>query len=361
MLQLADCFVDKYNKIIKREFGIIDKTGLIISSTCNDKVGELISNVANIDKDVFNKDNTTFKKIVQNNILKGYMYIAGEDDNACELIDVLTILYIENVISNKTHSYNKEEIYSKILDGHIQQDNIREECQNSGIDYKKKRIVFVFKVSEDIYNTGVEVVSSLFPDKSNDIVFMYKNSLIVLIRRLKSKDTVSDFYKTAKITVETLNGELMLNVNGGIGLPTDDVAGIRESYNQAIEALYTGMAFENEKRFYYFGNLGLGRIIKHLDINISDLFLSEISKEYRENIFDEQTLFVAQKLFENNLNISEASRKSYLHRNTFMYRLEKLEKLTGLDLRKFDDAVIFKMAMLIKIYSERTEKTYDKA
>ena len=116
-----------------------------------------------------------------------------------------------------------------------------------------------------------------------------------------------------------------------------------------------GGIFENDKHVVNYDNLGIGRLIYQLPTTLCKLFLKEVFKDGSFESLDQETLNTIQKFFENNLNVSETSRQLYVHRNTLVYRLDKIEKHTGLDLRKFDDAIIFKVAMLVKKYLDKAE------
>jgi carbohydrate diacid regulator len=117
-----------------------------------------------------------------------------------------------------------------------------------------------------------------------------------------------------------------------------------------------GGIFENDKSVINYNNLGIGRLIYQLPTTLCDLFLKEVFKEDSLEALDHETVYTIQKFFENNLNVSETARQLYVHRNTLVYRLDKIQKMTGLDIRMFDSAIIFKVAMLVKRYLEKTEK-----
>jgi carbohydrate diacid regulator len=81
-------------------------------------------------------------------------------------------------------------------------------------------------------------------------------------------------------------------------------------------------------------------------MSLCEMFIKEIFGE-RNIDLDDETMVTIQKFFENSLNISETARQLYIHRNTLVYRLERLEKMIGLDIRKFEDAMTFKIAMMV--------------
>ena len=156
--------------------------------------------------------------------------------------------------------------------------------------------------------------------------------------------------KLAKSIVDIINSELYTKVYVGIGTIVDSIRELPRSFNDAQVALEVGKVFDTEKYIMTYDNLGIGRLIYQLPTTLCDMFLSEVFKKGSIESLDYETLYTIQKFFENNLNVSETSRKLFVHRNTLVYRLEKIRKLTGLDLRKFDDAIVFKVALMVKRY-----------
>lgn len=173
---------------------------------------------------------------------------------------------------------------------------------------------------------------------------------IVLVKEVKATTDVKELYKIAKGVEETLENEIQIKCLIGIGTVSTQLKDIAKSYKEAQVALEVGMVFEDEKTIVNYENLGLGRLIYQLPTTLCEMFLSEIFKKGSIDALDQETLFTIQKFFENNLNVSETSRKLFVHRNTLVYRLEKIKKLTGLDLREFDHAIVFKVALMVRKY-----------
>ena len=156
--------------------------------------------------------------------------------------------------------------------------------------------------------------------------------------------------KTANMILDMLNTEAMTKVRVAYGTVINDIKEVSRSYKEAKMALEVGKIFYADKNVVPYNNLGIGRLIYQLPIPLCEMFMTEVFGENLPDTFDEETLTTINKFFENNLNVSETSRQLYVHRNTLVYRLEKLEKSTGLDIRKFDDALTFKIAMMVVSY-----------
>ena len=148
----------------------------------------------------------------------------------------------------------------------------------------------------------------------------------------------------------TLENELQIKCLIGIGTVCSQLKDVAKSFKEAQTALEVGVVFDNEQNIVNYDTLGLARLIYQLPTTLCEMFLNEIFKKGSIDALDQETLFTIQKFFENNLNVSETSRKLFVHRNTLVYRLEKIKKLTGLDLREFDHAIVFKVALMVRKY-----------
>ena len=187
-------------------------------------------------------------------------------------------------------------------------------------------------------------------DKQKDFVFNISEKDIVLVKEIKSGINGKDIEKLARSIVDTLGSEFYTRVVVGIGTIVSSVKELSKSFKEAQVSLEVGKVFDTEKSIVSYNNLGIARLTYQLPTTLCEMFLKEVFKKGSIESLDHETLFTIQKFFENNLNVSETSRKLFVHRNTLVYRLEKIKKLTGLDLREFDDAIIFKVALMVKKY-----------
>ena len=196
----------------------------------------------------------------------------------------------------------------------------------------------------------VETVQNIFPDRQTSFVLSMGEDDVVLVQQLGDNVEMSDLEKTAAQIEETLrvNGESTVVV--GIGTVATHLRDLAKSYKEAQMAIEVGKVFDTEKYIISYENLGIGRLIYQLPTTLCEMFLQEVFKKNPIDALDKETLFTINKFFENNLILSETARKLFVHRNTLVYRLEKIKKLTGLDLREFDDAITFKVALMVKKY-----------
>ena len=192
-----------------------------------------------------------------------------------------------------------------------------------------------------------DVVQNLFPDKNKDFVININETDIALIKEIRPVSVATE--KLARSMVDTLSSEFT-QVAVGIGTVVDSLKELARSFKEAQVALEVGKVFDTEKSIVRYDDLGIARLIYQLPTTLCEMFLKEVFKLGSIDSLDQETLFTIQRFFENNLNVSETSRKLFVHRNTLVYRLEKIKRLTGLDLREFDDAIIFKVALMVKKY-----------
>ena len=198
----------------------------------------------------------------------------------------------------------------------------------------------------------------MFPDKQNDFVISVSETDIVVIKRAASASDEKHANKLAAAMEQKLAEEFGIKTVIGIGTPARHIRELADRYKEAQVAIDVGKVFEPDKTIIHYENLGIGRLIYQLPTTLCEMFLAEVFKKNPIDALDYETLYTINKFFENNLNVSETSRKLFVHRNTLVYRLEKIKKLTGLDLREFDHAIIFKVALMVKKYLDSQEIKY---
>ena len=193
-------------------------------------------------------------------------------------------------------------------------------------------------------------MQNLFPEKTKDFVININETDIALVKETKSDIDRKDIENLASSIADTLSGEFYVHTVIGIGTTVNNLKNLAKSFKEAQTALEVGKAFDTEKTIISYDNLGIARLIYQLPTTLCETFLKEVFKRGSIENLDQETLFTIQRFFENNLNVSETSRKLFVHRNTLVYRLEKIKKITGLDLREFDHAIIFKIALMVNKY-----------
>lgn len=341
--------LDQMKTITHKSMGIINNTSVLISY-----VGEPVG-----DDDAFSMISSSMangKPFIMNgysciaigtkNIMEFVVYVKGTEPDDQKICSLLSI----SIASLQLHCadrYDKTSYLKNVLLGNVLPGDINLRSGELQLDLNSPKIAYIVQIPGN--ETGViQLLQNMFPD--NDFIINIDNKNIVIIKELPSIDSYDFIEANAKNIVDTINSELLLTVFVGIGTPVESINDIAHSYSEARLAIEIGRVFESEKYILSYGELGIGRLIYQLPSKLCELFLDEIFQKEGFEALDDETLLTIDKFFENSLNISETSRQLFVHRNTLVYRLDKIERLTNLDLRKFDDAVVFKVASLVRKY-----------
>ena len=277
------------------------------------------------------------------------VFVSGTDDLAAKICGVLTIS-LQNIKQYYDEKYDRSNFIKNVILDNILPGDIFVKARELHFSSEVSRVVLLIRIVSANDISAFDVIQNLFPDKQKDFVFNISESDIVLVKEIKSGIETKDLEKLARSIVDTLGSEFYTKVVVGIGTVVTGIKDLARSFREAQAALEVGKVFDTEKLIVSYDNLGIARIIYQLPTTLCEMFLKEVFKKGSIESLDQETLFTIQKFFENNLNVSETSRKLFVHRNTLVYRLEKIKKLTGLDLREFDHAIVFKVALMVKKY-----------
>ena len=346
-------------EISDRTFGVIDTEGCVVSCTDVSLLGErwpdAALKVGNGSEAVVTFAQKCFKAIVGNsNYFEYAVFCTGDDDTAkgfCQMAYIA--LNDAKTFYEEKHdrgTFVKNIIMDNILPGDIY---IRAKELHFATD--APRAVFLIRQVGHSDVATVDVLGGMFPDKLQDFVLSINEMDIAVVKQISGATTSEELEKMAQSIEDTLKNELRIKTVIGIGTIADHLRELADSYKEAQTAIEVGKVFDTEKSIMHYENLGIGRLIYQLPTTLCEIFLSEVFKKNSIDSLDQETLFTINKFFENNLNVSETSRKLFVHRNTLVYRLEKIKKLTGLDLRQFDHAIVFKVALMVRKYLSSRE------
>ena len=337
---------------IDRVIGVVDDTATVISCSDLTRIGET-SEYLMLDmgenQDLFVRDGYTYKPFGSKSKPEFAVFVEGSDEMAARYCGILAVALsgIKQYYDEKCDRNNfiKNVVLDNVLPG-----DIVIKARELHFNAEVSRVVLLIRIVSTNDVSAYDVIQNLFPDKNKDFVFTISESDIVLVKEIKGAVDAKDLEKLARSIADTLSGEFYTRVNVGIGTIVDSIKELSRSFKEAQTALEVGKVFDTDKAIVSYDNLGIARLIYHLPTTLCETFLHEVFKRGSIESLDHETLFTIQKFFENNLNVSETSRKLFVHRNTLVYRLEKIKKLTGLDLREFDHAIIFKIALMVKRY-----------
>ena len=342
-----------------RVFGVIDSEGCVVSSTDVGLLGErwpdaIVRITGNSDMNT-TFGQRTFRPVVNSaNIMEYAVFCSGDDELARTYCNIAYIA-LNNAKSFYEEKHDRGTFVKNIIMDNILPGDIYIRAKELHFSTDAPRAVFLVRQVGRSDVATVDVLSGLFPDKLQDFVLSINESDIAIVKQLNRSVTAEDLEQIARNVEDTLKNELFIKPVIGIGTIAGHLRELADVYKEAQTAIDVGKVFDTEKSIINYENLGIGRPIYQLPTTLCEIFLSEVFKKSSIDALDQETLFTINKFFENNLNVSETSRKLFVHRNTLVYRLEKIKKITGLDLRQFDHAIVFKVALMVRKYLSSRE------
>jgi len=339
---------------VDRAVGVIDADGVVVACSELTCIGEHWSDaVAAItlgDGDLARFEGKTFRPLVGWGAQFDYAaFVKGEDDLAASLCVMASVAF-NGAKTYYEEKHDKATFVKNIISDNILLGDIYTQAKELHFVSEAPRVALLVRQLGPVDVTAIDVIQNLFPDKQTDFVISINETDVALIKQLPEGVDAKELQKIAKQISNAIAQELGVKVVIGIGTVVSHIRDLARSYKEAGVAIDVGKVFETEKSIINYENLGIGRLIYQLPTILCQMFLQEVFKKNPIDALDQETLLTINKFFENNLNVSETARKLFVHRNTLVYRLEKIKKLTGLDLREFDDAITFKVALMVKKY-----------
>ena len=342
-----------------RVFGVVDTDGCVISCTdvalLGERWPEAALKVSGSTEGVVTFAQKTFKAIVSNSNLFEYAVFCTGDDELARGYCVMAHVALNDAKTFYEEKHDRGTFVKNIIMDNILPGDIYIRAKELHFSTDAPRAVFLVRQLGHGDVATVDVLAGMFPDKLQDFVLSINETDIAVVKQLSASFSEDDLEKLAVTIEDTLKNELSIRTVIGIGTVAEHLRSLADSYKEAQTAIDVGKVFDTEKSIINYENLGIGRLIYQLPTTLCEIYLSEVFKKNSIDSLDQETLFTINKFFENNLNVSETSRKLFVHRNTLVYRLEKIKKLTGLDLRQFDHAIVFKVALMVRKYLSSRE------
>ena len=350
--QVLQNTLEGLKEISRTEFCVLDTEGKVLASTFAD------FSIATQDVQAF------VESQADSQLVKGFQYfkvcddyqleyilVAHGDDEDTYMVGKLAAFQIQNLIVAYKERFDKDSFIKNLLLDNLLLVDIYNRAKKLHIEVTVPRVIILIETNTEKDNTVAELLGGMYTSQSGDYITAVDETSVILIKSLASGENYDAVKQIATTIVDMINTEAMMNVRVAYGTIVSELKDLSKSYKEAKMALEVGKIFYVEKKVNAYNTLGIGRLIYQLPINLCRIFIEEIfgENDILESL-DEETLNTINKFFENNLNVSETSRQLFIHRNTLVYRIEKLERSTGLDIRKFDDALTFKIALMVASY-----------
>ncbi len=354
--QILQNTLEGMKAITKVDMSVMDIAGKMLVSTCSkgDDAASLVCAFAGSASDSKSVAGYNFFKIYDEHQLE-YILVAVGDGNEVITAGKMAAFQIENLLVAYKERFDKDNFFKNLLLDNLLWVDIYNRAKKLHIDTEEKRVIFIVEMPAGRESNTLEQVRAILSNATKDFVTAVDEKNVILVREVKANENYNDMEKYALHVQSVLGTAGIEGCHIAYGTIIADIKEVSKSYKEAQLALDVGKIFFGEKDVIAYNTLGIGRLIYQLPVPLCKMFIREIFEGKSPDDFDEETLTTINKFFENSLNVSETSRQLYIHRNTLVYRLDKIQKSTGLDLRVFEDAITFKIALMVVKYMKYME------
>lgn len=354
--QILQNTIDGLKGITRIDLCIIDVEGKVLAATFPEaeKYIEPAQSFVSSPADSQILNDCQFFKVFDEHQLE-YILLANGDSNDVYMVGKIASFQIQNLLVAYKERFDKDNFIKNLLLDNLLLVDIYNRAKKLHIDTEVRRVVFLVETNRDKDGNELEKIRGIFGGKTKDFVTAVDEKNIIVVKEVGDNESYEELGKTAEILVNLLRTDAENDVHVAYGTIVNEIKEVSRSYKEARMALDVGKIFFEDKDVIAYSSLGIGRLIYQLPIPLCKMFIKEIFDNKSPDDFDEETLTTINKFFENSLNVSETSRQLYIHRNTLVYRLDKLQKSTGLDLRVFEDAITFKIALMVVKYMKYME------
>lgn len=349
--QTIQTSINELKAITKVDLCVYDVAGTLVAATTDrmEISSDLISGFVSSPADSQVIGTHHLLKILDEGELL-YVLVARGNSEDTYMIGKIAVCQLQNLVIAYKERFDRNNFFQNLLLDNLLLVDIYNRAKKLHIEVAAPRAAFLVEARLEKDGIVTELLKGMFSVQSGDYITAVDESSVILVKALDANYTHESMMDIAETIVAMMNSEAMLNVRVSFGTVVQELKDVSKSYKEAKMALEVGKIFYAEKSIAAYSTLGIGRLIYQLPVNLCRLFIDEIFGENVPNDLDEETLTTINKFFENNLNVSETSRQLFVHRNTLVYRIEKLQRSTGLDLRNFDDALTFKIALMVVNY-----------
>lgn len=349
--QVIQTSIDELRAITKVDLCVYDSMGAVMATTTemSDIQASLIGDFAASPADSQVIGTNHLLKVWDEGELLFVILARGAGDDAY-MVGKIAASQIHNLAIAYKERFDRNNFFQNLLLDNLLLVDIYNRAKKLHVEVTAPRAVFLIETKGEKDSMVTELLKGMFSNQSGDYITAVDESNMILIKNMEGESSHEALVEVADTIVAMMNAEAMLNVKVAFGTVVNELKDVSKSYKEAKMSMDVGKIFYAEKNVMAYSTLGIGRLIYQLPVNLCRIFIDEIFGDIGLIDFDEETLTTINKFFENNLNVSETSRQLFVHRNTLVYRIEKIQKSTGLDLRNFDDALTFKIALMVANY-----------
>ena len=349
--QIIQTSIEELRAITKVEIYVFDLDGMKVASTTDEiEIShEIITGFAVSPADSQVVGGYHFLKVMDDSEI-AYVLAAKSANDDAYMVAKIAVSQIQNLIIAYKERFDRNNFFQNLILDNLLLVDIYNRAQKLHVEVEAPRIVYLVETRVEKDNGATEMLKSLFSSQNGDYITAVDEKNIILIKAVEKDESPEALEQTANMIVDMMNSEAMMKVRVSYGTVVRELREVSKSYKEAMMAMDVGRIFYAEKNVIAYSTLGIGRLIYQLPVNLCRIFIEEIFGGNQVYDIDDETLTTINKFFENNLNVSETSRQLFIHRNTLVYRIEKLQKATGLDIRTFEDAMTFKIAMMVVNY-----------
>ncbi len=354
--QILQNTIEGLKGISRIDFCVMDTDGKSLASTFSEQSSyeEEIISFVNSPADSQVVQGYQFFKIFDEHQLE-YILMANGGGDDVYMVGKIAVFQIQSLLVAYKERFDKDNFIKNLLLDNLLLVDIYNRAKKLHIDTEVRRVIFIIETKNEKDSSALDNVRSLLGNKAKDFVTAVDEKNIIIVKEVDANDGYAELSKAAQNIYDILKNDGEEDILIAYGTVVNDIKEVSKSYKEAKLALDVGKIFFSERSVIAYSALGIGRLIYQLPIPLCKMFIREIFEGKSPDDFDEETLTTINKFFENNLNVSETSRQLYIHRNTLVYRLDKLQKSTGLDLRVFEDAITFKIALMVVKYMKYME------
>lgn len=349
--QIIQTCIDELHAITGVDFAVLELDGAVAAQTKADlePAAEIRTAFASSAADSQTMGDSHLLKVYDDDEL-AYILVSKGNGSEAYVIGKVAVSQLKQLLTAYKERFDRNSFFQNLLLDNLLLVDIYNRAKKLHIEAEVERVVFLIEIQSEKNTEASELLRGMFSLQSGDFVTSVDSGNIVLVKQVEAGDTASDYDAIAMTIVDMMSTEALANVRVAYGAKVANLKDVSKSYKEAKMALDVGRIFYAERRVLSYATLGIGRLIYQLPVNLCQLFVKEIFGDEIPKELDEETLNTVHRFFDNNLNVSETSRQLFIHRNTLVYRIEKLHEATGLDIRVFDDAMTLEIALMVVNY-----------